>query len=129
LSYVGVTNLGGAKCQLLEGWDIDKLTRMTPFGTLIQWQIDAKTARPAEVRQSSNGFLMRTRFLYDAVNQPLPAKDFALPKVEGVSPAPPEPLDADYTNRFVNLRDGSDGRMSVRWGKQGPKRRSSSGLN
>jgi hypothetical protein len=41
----------------------------------------------------------------------------------------PEALDADYTQRFVNLCDGSDGRMSVRWGKVGPKARSSSGLN
>ena len=30
---------------------------------------------------------------------------------------------------FVNLRDGSNGQMSVRWGKIGRKGRSSSGLN
>ena len=28
----------------------------------------------------------------------------------GSDEMPPEPLDADYTKRFVNLRDGSDGR-------------------
>jgi len=71
----------------------------------------------------------RTRFLYDAVNKPLPAGDFAVPKLEGLSPTPPEPLDEDYTKRFINLRDGSDGRMSVRWGKEGPRGTSSSGLN
>jgi hypothetical protein len=35
----------------------------------------------------------------------------------------------DYTNRYVVIRDGSDGRMSARWGKQGPKGSSSGGLN
>ena len=74
--------------------------------------------------------LFRSRkFLYDAVNKPLPAEDFAVPRSEGLSPTLPEPLDTDYTNRFINLRDGSDGYMSARWGKKGPKGTSSGGLN
>jgi hypothetical protein len=63
------------------------------------------------------------------VNEPLSAGNFAVPKLEGLSPTSPEPLDAGYTNRFINLRDGSDGNMSVRWGKKGPEGTSSSGLN
>ena len=77
----------------------------------------------------SSGFVSRMQFLYDTVNKPLPALDFAVPKLEGLSPTSPEPLDEDYTNRFINLRDGSDGNMSLRWGKKGPKGTSSSGLN
>ena len=45
--------------------------------------------------------VIRARFLYDAVNEPLPAAAFAVPKLEGVSPSLPEALDVDYTNRFV----------------------------
>jgi hypothetical protein len=63
------------------------------------------------------------------VNEPLPVGDFAVPKLEGLSPVSPEPLDANYTNRFINFSDGSDGNMSLRWGKKGPKGTSSSGLN
>ena len=73
--------------------------------------------------------MFRTRFLYTSFNESLSASEFAVPKISGVTPSPPEPLGDGYTNRFVNVRDGSDGRMSVRWGKIGPKGRYSSGLN
>jgi hypothetical protein len=77
----------------------------------------------------SSGFVLHMRFLYDRVNEPLPAGDFVAPKLDGLAPSPPETLGQGYTNRFINLRDGSDGRMSLRWGKKGPKSTSSSGLN
>jgi len=102
---------------------------MTPFGSLVQWQIDRRNYRPVATTQFYTFGVVRQRFLYDAVNTPLPEGDFAVPKLEGLSPTLPEPLDAGYTNRFVNLRDGSDGNMSVRWGKKGPQGTSSSGLN
>ena len=122
--------LGGADCLLLERWDIDaSVPEFITGGSLTRWRIDAQTGRPVEVQGVSGFYLVRTRFLYDAVNQPPPPQAFTVPKVAGLPSTPPEVLDADYTSRFVNLRDGSDGRMSVRWGKTGPKGRSSSGLN
>jgi hypothetical protein len=129
LKYIGVSKVGGTKCLQLEAWQIDRIPKMTPYGRLIQWQIDPKNHRPAELAMFSSGFVLRMRFLYDRVNEPLPAGDFAVPKFEGLSPMAPEPLDADYTNRFINFSDGSDGDMSLRWGKKGPKGTSSSGLN
>jgi hypothetical protein len=57
------------------------------------------------------------RFLYDSVNKPLPTGDFAVPELKGLSPVPPEPLDADYNNRFINLSDGSDGNMNVKYAR------------
>jgi len=130
LNYLGQARLGDTDCHIFERWDIEtSMPQAVPHGSLTRWWIDAQTGRPVEVRDSSNHYLMRTRFLYDAVNQPLPPKDFAVPKIVGLSPTPPDALDADYTTRFVNVRDGSDGCMSARWGKQGPKGRSSSGLN
>jgi hypothetical protein len=129
LNYAGFSKVGAAGCFQVEAWQINRMQKMTPFGSLIQWRIDSKYYRPAEINAFASGFVFRSRFFYDTVNKPLPAGDFAVPELEGVPPASPEPLDAGYTNRFINLRDGSDGRMSVRWGKEGPKGNSSSGLN
>jgi hypothetical protein len=129
LIYLAEGNFDGVRCRLLEGWNIEKLDWMTPIGSLNQWWIDAETGRPLAIRQFSGNFMMRTRFIHNAVNRALPSEDFAIPKVTGLSPRPTEALDADYTNRLVIIRDGSDGRISVRWGKEGPKGRASSGLN
>ena len=130
LIYAGHARLADAECHLLDRWDIDtSVPDFIPSGSLTRWWIDVHTGRPIEVRGVSGFYLTRTRFLYDAVNQPPPPQAFAVPKVAGLPSTQPEELDADYTSRFVNLRDGSDGRMSVRWGKTGPKGRSSSGLN
>lgn len=54
---------------------------------------------------------------------------FALPELNEIDPAPLEPLDETYTEHFINAMDGSNGSLSVRWGKIGPDARSSSGLN
>jgi hypothetical protein len=85
--------------------------------------------RPVEIAKFYRNSVMRYRFHYDVVNEQLPPESFAVPKLEGVTPSPAEALDANYTNHFINLRDGSDGNISVRWGKQGPKGTSSGGLN
>jgi hypothetical protein len=127
LHYAGVSNVGGADYLQVEAWKIQRISWTTPYGSLIQWRIDPRNYRPAQITEFTRSGVSRTKFLYDAVNEPLPAEDFAVPRLEGISPAPPEPLDTDYTNRFINLRDGSDGNMSVRWGKKGPKGTSSSG--
>jgi hypothetical protein len=115
LNYVGETRLGNADCHLIERGRT-------------QWWIDANTGRPLAIRQPYNDFITRTRFLYAPASQILSPKDFAIPKIDGLLPAM-EPLSAGYTNRFINLRDGSDNNMSVRWGKKGPAGSSSSGLN
>ncbi|HWI59415.1 MAG TPA: hypothetical protein VNZ22_19460, partial [Bacillota bacterium] len=120
LAYVGLAKAGGADFHVVETWSAHDLTR---------YSIDPQTGRLAEIKAYSTYGVWRTRFLYEAVNEPLSAAAFAVPQLQGVSPSPPEALDADYTKRFINLRDGSDGHMSVRWGKTGPKGRSSSGLN
>jgi hypothetical protein len=116
LKYGGRTNIGGAECHSITTGTGDNPT---------QWWIDTGTLRPVEMRQGS----FRERFLYDSVNKNLSEAAFAVPKLDGVTPSPPEALGNGYTHRFVNLRDGSDGRMSVRWGMKGPGGTSSSGLN
>jgi hypothetical protein len=126
LSYLGMTKRGDQNCHLVEAWTIQTSGQTMTDGYLTRWWTDDRDYRPVEVRQIGDGYEVRTSFHYDAVNEPLPQATFAPPDLK---PDPPAALDADYTNRFLNVRDGADGRMSVRWGKQGPKGRSSSGLN
>ncbi len=129
LRLVGSSHEGKPVGNLVEAWDVEVHGGGMVWGQLNQWRISTENFRPAEVRIASTFGVTRLRFHYDAVNEKLPEAMFAVPKLEGVSPAPAEALDADYTKRFINLRDGSDGRMSVRWGKKGPKATASSGLN
>lgn len=114
LVYVGTTNRAGTDFYVVEA---------KPSGS--RWWIHAQAYRVALVAQGD----YQLRFFYEAVNGRLASAGFAPPKFPGIKIEGPERLDADYTQRFVNLADGADGRMSVRWGKMGPKARSSSGLN
>ena len=120
LVYAGRTNLSGGDCYLVEsragGPGVSPSQR---------WWINTETYLVAESEAGGVG----TRFLYEPLNGPLPSTAFAPARPPGMKPVRLEALDADYTNRFLNLRDGNDGRMSVRWGKIGPKGTSSSGLN
>ena len=127
LNYSGTSPFNNSNCLLVEAWKIDRIPNGTPNGSLIQWWIDRQSYRPALIKEYVVCGEKRTRFLYDAVNKPLPVEDFAIPNLKGISPTPPEPLDSGYTKRFIMLRDGSDGRVWVRWGKEGPKGDSSSG--
>ena len=113
----------------LEAWDVSTDFGTSAWGQLTEWRIDPQSGLPTDVTTFHPFGVIQNRFLYEVVDQPLPETAFAPPKLEGVLSTSAEALDADYTTRFINLRDGSDGRMSVRWGKEGPKARSSSGLN
>jgi hypothetical protein len=62
-------------------------------------------------------------------NELIPDEEFRPDGGAAVTAVPPEPLTAGYTPRFLNVIDGTSGRMSVRWGMKGPKGTSSSGLN
>jgi len=129
LIYVGTTNLAGRVYHLVEAWHAEAVGGDDTWGSLRQWWIDVRTLRPMQLLSFSGDSLFRTRFFYDAINQPLDPGLFAVPQIESVTPSPPETLDANYTERLVIIRDGADGHMSQRWGKRGPKGMSSGGLN
>lgn len=120
LVYASLTNIAGADCYVVES---------RPGGPAAapskRWCINAQSFLVAELETEWN----RTRFLYEPLNCPLPPTAFAPARPPGLKLTPLDALDAGFTNRFMSLRDGSDGRMSVRWGKIGPKETSSSGLN
>jgi hypothetical protein len=129
LAYAGTANLDGRNCQVIEAWSAQTVGDKMSTGSLTQWCLDDQNPRVVRVSDYGMGFELHSRFLYDAVNEPIPDSVFAPPGGEGLKREAVEPLEADFTQRFLNARDGADGRMSVRWGKQGPKSSSSSGLN
>jgi hypothetical protein len=99
-------------------------------GNRTQWRIDPRSYLLAEILTADRDRLSRTRFFYDSINQPLPTAAFALPRPKGALIQPADALDAAYTNRFIRVSDGSDGRMSLGLGKFGPRGTSvSGGLN
>jgi hypothetical protein len=128
LEDLGVVEYDGKPCCRIRSWKglpVSEYAR----GGIQDWLIDAKTLLPALHEMYFEEFCLRTEFAYDRVNEPLPAELFQPPKRPGLKPQPLEPLEEGCDRYFLNARDGSDGRMTVRWGQFGPKRRSSSGLN
>lgn len=113
---------------LLETRNIQRTLHSQTFGSISQWRIARSNGLPQEVTVFMPDTVSRTRFVYDALNTPLPDKDFAPPRFATPPPAPKEKLDPGF-HRFVNVRDGSDGRMSLRWGTKSTNGVYSSGLN
>ena len=88
-------------------------------GTILEWSIDVETFLPARVETLLVTQLFVTftiNFSYSRVNQPIPDEDFRLK----IDPERPQPSCRAGTaarglhGRFLNVKDGSDGRMSVR---------------
>ena len=122
LNYTGMSQLRGDEHHLLETWHFEAPSWGRRIGDVTQWWIARDNLLPAEIAHFGNGYVMRTRFLYDSINQPLSAEVFAAPKLEGFTAGPPEPLEG-YTRRYVNLRDGSDNRHECPLGQERTKRR------
>ncbi len=130
LKYAGPAPGGAANCVQVESWRVERIgENIPPYGSCIQWRIDPEAGRPLEMADFGEDYVIRMRFLYDAVNTPLSSADFAVPDLPGIRPSAPKPLEDSQTRRFINLSDGSDGRMSVRWGEKSSGSTSSSGLN
>ncbi len=121
LVYQGLHKRDGRPFHVIVQWNLKG-----QFKSGTEWWFDAASMQLSEIVETSDSGRVITRFHYDSTNKPLPAEKFAMPNV---SPPQFEKLEEGFTERFVNLRDGSDGRMTVRWGKTGPKGRNSSGFN
>ncbi len=91
-----------------------------------RWYVDAATLLPARVAQGESYSVDCT---YTRINEPIPDDEFRPAAGSNVRVADPDPLPEGYTRRYLNVIDGTKGRMSVRWGMMGPKGTSSSGLN
>jgi hypothetical protein len=133
LEYVGEAVVRGRPCHRIRSWNLESLADNIP-GTVLEWSIDSDTFLPARVETILVGNYPSSHtidFTYSRLNQPIPDEAFR-PAADPAAPRPngePEPPAEGYTRRFLYLKDGSDGRMSVRWGMTGPKGRMSGGLN
>ena len=126
--HVGLRTIGGRRYHVLRSWANvkswwQKTHRVTRFK---EWLIDDETAL---LFQIYSGRVFTTRFLYEAINEDIPASVFAVPAGAGVTVRHAEPLGDGFSRRFLNVSDGTNGRMSLRWGKQGIKGMSSVGLH
>jgi hypothetical protein len=133
LNYAGEAVVRGRRCHRIRSWNLLTVGRSL-HGSLLEWSIDAESFFPARVELLLVGALPSSyaiEFSYSRINQPIPDEAFRLTSDSDAagSSGEPEPLAEGYTRRFLNVKDGSDGRMSVRWGMTGPKGRMSSGLN
>jgi hypothetical protein len=126
LEYVGDERHGDKTCHRLRSWAVAQAdSGETEF---CDWLFDAKTLLPVLFEQFG-GYAARFEFSFDRIDEELPAAIFQPPRDTGLTPGEPDRLGHGYDQHFVNALDGSAGRISVRWGKTGKGRTSSSGLN
>ena len=126
LEYVGDVQQGDRTCVRLRSWRTARTGRYKP--DYDEWLIDKQTLLPVAFEEFGSNPL-RYEFAFDSIDKDLPAATFAPPTDAGLAPSKPDSLGDGYDQHFVNALDGSAGRLSVRWGKTGTGRTSSSGLN
>jgi RNA polymerase sigma-70 factor (ECF subfamily) len=128
LEHLGEAVVRGRRCQRVRSWATE-LGTIDSLSPVREWFIDAQTLLPLRVESAAGWGLQMIDYHYSSVNQPIPDKEFSPDEEPGIKDAKAQPLDKDYTSRFLNVIDGSNGRMSVRWGEKGPKGTRSGGLN
>ena len=131
LIYEGQSQLDGRLYYRIGCWNV-RQTGNDSFpieAGKYEWWIDPVTFLPAQMASVQSGFRQILKFQYSGLNQPLPDSAFQPPD-SNVAPedwykkklAPGE-------SRFLTIKDGSDGGMSGRLGRQGPNGTTSSGMN
>jgi Bacterial Ig-like domain len=126
MDYLGEVDLHGRRCHLIRSWAVELSTDLP--GTVFlgpRWYIDAATLLPVRVERD---WRFALNYTYTRINEPIPDDEFRPVAGAEVRVTDPEPLTEGQTHRFLTVIDGTNGRMSVRWGTQGPKG-SSGGLN
>lgn len=133
LEYLGDADLDGTRCRRLRAWSTQEIPTIGDKRDLWlhvrTWWIDAAENRVRLLEEHFGSGRTRHEFRYEKVNQRLPDSEFQPPAWPDVVERAPDALQEGYTARTLKVRDGSDGRMSVRWGMRGPKGNRSSGLN
>ncbi len=118
----------------LGSWHLLRSTTCSLFGgpstraQIAEWWIDASTMLPDLLMQYYRGSSSQRVFEYVSINQPIPSEDFRPIGFDRLTPQT-IPLEEGLDTHFLDLRDGADGHMTVRWGLMGPAGRNSSGLN
>jgi beta-lactamase regulating signal transducer with metallopeptidase domain len=116
----------GRQCHRIRSWAIETLQAPDFLTPLRVWSIDAETLLPLQVEMDHR---FAFAFTPTRINEPIADAVFRPETGPDIEPKPAEALPEGFNKRFLSVIDGSNGRMSVRWGMHGPKGRSSSGLN
>jgi RNA polymerase sigma factor (sigma-70 family) len=125
LEYLGETEVRGRRCQRVRSWAVT-LAIADVLTTVREWYIDAETFLPLRV-EAVGSAVYSIDYTYSRVKEEIPEEEFRPEAGPDVRAQRPEPLEGGYTKRFLNVIDGSSGRMSVRWGMKGPTGNSRSG--
>jgi hypothetical protein len=128
LEHLGEALIRGRRCQRVRSW-VAELGPIDFVSPIREWFIDAQTLLPLRVVMTASWGSQIIDYRYISVNQPIPDKEFSPDEEPGVKDVKAQPLEKGYTHRFLNVIDGSSGRMSVRYGEKGPERQRSPGLN
>ena len=115
LEDLGETTALGRPCRRIRSWDV-RLVASEFLTSPADWYIDLESLLPVRIVTDD----ITTDFAYPHLGEPIPDDLFRRPARPGIREVQAEPLGEGFTRRFVNVMDGSDGRMSVRWGSTGP---------
>ncbi len=116
----GQTTFNERPCRVLRGWaSLESWwSRTKTVGSFNESLVDDETGLVVLTR---HGRMSSTQFLYESVNEDQPPTLFAVPQAAGLVRSPVEPLGEGYDVRFLNVIDGTNGRVSVRWGNTGKR--------
>jgi RNA polymerase sigma factor (sigma-70 family) len=131
LEYRGEATVRRQHCWRVRSWAVDFYHNIDWLTPVRDWYIDAETFLPVRVEMLSwwPPSWQTIDYTHARVNEPIPDEEFRPQSGAGTKAVDAEPLRKGFTRRFLSVIDGSNGRMSVRWGMKGPAGSSSSGLN
>jgi beta-lactamase regulating signal transducer with metallopeptidase domain len=129
LQYIGLDKIDDRDCHLIRSWSASKFGGDDILLSGVHWWIDAETHLPIQVMSDFFGSRTENRYEYNSLNQAMPLAEFQQSVSDDVVRRGPDPLGDGYDSRYLKIGDGTNGRMSCRWGKTGAKGTSSAGLN
>lgn len=125
LVYAGEETVDGRLCYVIKA---DR-GPSSEFVGQMRWYIDTSTLLPLQLVYYGPGSVSRRVFEYEQINGPIPGARFQPPDPDNTVPEEPTALSPGYDRRYLTVKDGSDGHLSLRWGMMGPKGTRNSGLN
>jgi serine/threonine protein kinase len=122
LEYLGQTIHDGKIYHRVRSWAGEVF--MNSAYAIQDWLIDAQSLLPAALQNSFE----RCEFVYTHVNEPISTEMFQ-PRATPHIRREPYALEEGYQYFYLRISDGSNGRMSGRWGQRGAKGDMNSGMN
>jgi hypothetical protein len=131
LIYGGIEEVEGRKCYVVNSFADASITGKSSL-PLRQWWIDGQSNLIVQmVVNDVSGTRKISRFCFDGINKRASFME-STPQVPYQVAVrirkPVKSLDNGYTERFIDIRDGSGGCVSAQWGQYGSAGRSSIGL-